>query len=122
MILQALIFSGKSRLWYYIPCSSERGIFVFVGVVPMGRGKRKTGTSSFAEIRSRFLCASESLLQQRYGVGDGLLHGFAAVLVHVVLVLFAVGQAASAVDAAAQAGHALDEVAAQDLGVLGQLQ
>ena len=26
-VLQALISSGKSRLWNFIPCSSERGIF-----------------------------------------------------------------------------------------------
>ena len=29
-VLQALISSGITRLWNFIPCSSERGIFVFL--------------------------------------------------------------------------------------------
>ena len=62
------------------------------------------------------------LPQHGHRVADGLLHRLAAVLVHGRDILLAVGQAAGAVDAAAQARHALDEVAAQDLGVLAELE
>lgn len=95
-----------------------------VGSVEPPLGKSKDGATSENEknkpLREKafaFVGAAFCVWKKRrsgengQGIGDGLFHCFSAVFVHIRFVFIAVGQAAGAVDTAADASHSLDKIA-----------